>query len=265
MITYMAEQAMHLKRQKVGFRIHNRPAPSYMLLHFINPVKIELNGKFINTSSNACVLFQPGANLNYCAEKIDMFHNFLHFTISDEDAFRDLGLPFNTIFYTNLQTEITDAVEMIETCMVKKFSGYPQMINRQITNLFQTLAEEQRHSVALGGSPDKYRFNELRTLIFQAPGEWSVPKMAQYVNLSRSRFSTKYHELFALSPIEDLTSARLIYANHLLSATDMPVGNIAYECGFTGPDYFIRLYKKTYGITPGAYRIRLKKETAKQA
>lgn len=258
MITYTAEQAMHLKRQHIGFHIYNKPAPSYVFLHFINPVKIEQNGKFINTASNACILYSPGANLNYCAEKIDLFHDFLHFNVSDEESFRKLGLPLDTIFYTNLQTEITEAVEMVETCMVKKFPSYPEKVNHTITDIFSRLIEEQRHQISISGGSDRYRFNELRTLIFQSPKDWSIPKMAQYVNLSRSRFSTKYHALFNVSPIEELTSARLIHANRLLSTTDMPIGDIAYECGFTGPDYFIRLYKKTYDITPGAYRKKMK-------
>ncbi len=258
MITYTAEQAMHLKRQHIGFHINNRPAPSYVFLHFINPVKIEQNGKFITTTSNACIIYTPGASLNYYADTVDMFHNFLHFTVSDDEEFRNLGLPLNTIFYTSLQTEIIEAVEHVETCMVKKFPSSPQIIDKTITNLVRLLLEEQQHKLHAYGRSDKYRFEELRSLIFQSPKDWSIPKMAQYVSLSRSRFSTKYHEIFDTSPIEELTSARLTYANHLLSTTDMPIGDIAYECGFTGPDYFIRLFKKTYDITPGAYRRNLK-------
>lgn len=258
MVFYTAEQAMHLKRQMIGFRINNRPAKSFIFLHFINPVQIEIGGKVRTTSSNACIIFTPGSLLNYSAEKIMMLHNFLHFNVADEKKFRELGLPFNTLFYTNLQNEITDCVELIETCTVKKFNKYPEQIDRHITRIFSMLAEEQRRRVSIGGISTQSRFEDLRSLIFQSPKNWSVASMAEYVNLSRSRFSTKYRELFAVTPNQDLTDAALLYANKLLATSDIRVCDLAYECGFTSPDYFIRLYKRNFGITPGAYRKKLK-------
>ena len=81
---FTAEQAMHLKHQKVGFTI-NAVARSYIFLHFINPITIYLNGEEITTSSNACIIYPPGSRLHYTAKKIRMMHNFLHFDIEDPD------------------------------------------------------------------------------------------------------------------------------------------------------------------------------------
>ena len=50
----------------------------------------------------------------------------------------------------------------------------------------------------------------------------------------------------------------MLYANKMLYTTDICIADLAYECGFTSPDYFIRLYKKHYGITPGAYRKKIR-------
>ena len=103
---FSAEQAMHLKHQKVGFTILNRVARSYIFLHFINPVTIYIGDKEINTSSNACIIFTPGSNLHYSAQKIRMLHNFLHFNTNDESFFEKFNIPVNKVFYTNLQNEI---------------------------------------------------------------------------------------------------------------------------------------------------------------
>ena len=88
--------------------------------------------------------------------------------------------------------------------------------------------------------------------------------MAEYVNLSRSRFSTKYQKLFGTTPNKDLTDAAMLYANKMLSTSDICIADLAYECGFTSPDYFIRLYKKYYGTTPGAYRKSLRANEEKK-
>jgi len=37
---------------------------------------------------------------------------------------------------------------------------------------------------------------------------------------------------------------------------DEAVGNIAFSVGFNDPSYFIKQFKKFYGVTPGQYRVR---------
>ena len=89
---FTAEQAMHLKHQKIGFTI-NATSRSYIFLHFINPISIYLNGEEINTSSNACIIYTPGSKLHYVAKKIRMMHNFFHFNISDPFFFDEHNIP----------------------------------------------------------------------------------------------------------------------------------------------------------------------------
>lgn len=259
---FIPEQAMHLKHQKIGFAIENVPARTYIFLHFINPITIYLDGSEINTSSNACIVFTPGSMLHYTAKKIRMFHNFLHFSITDPSFFEQNSIPLNRIFYTNLQTEITEAVELVESYTIKKPNNYVTTIDKTITEMFTLISTEQRRRISFDGFSAQTNFDNLRTLIYQNPGSWSVDTMAEYVSLSRSRFSTKYHSFFGTTPNRDLNDAAMLYANKMLSTTDICIADLAYECGFTSPDYFIRLYKKFYGITPGAYRKRLR--TAEQ-
>lgn len=256
---FTAEQAMHLKHQKIGFEI-NSPARSYIFLHFINPITVYLNGEEINTSSNACIIYTPGSQLQYVAKKIRMFHNFLHFNISDPFFFEKNNIPLNRIFYTNMQNEITETVELIESAMVKKFDNHIGIIDRSTTELFLMISKEQHRRISFDGFSTQTRFDNLRSLIYQNPGSWSVQTMAEYVNLSRSRFSTKYQALFGITPNKDLNEAAMLYANKMLQTTDICIADLAYECGFTSPDYFIRLYKKVHGITPGAYRKKIRNQ-----
>ena len=52
-----------------------------------------------------------------------------------------------------------------------------------------------------------------------------------------------------------LQSARI-----LLETTRQELAQISYSCGFTDESYFIRAFRKEYGITPGNYRKQLKNQ-----
>ena len=59
-----------------------------------------------------------------------------------------------------------------------------------------------------------------------------------------------------MTPNELILSKRLKYASQLLSSTDYTITRIAEECGFSSQNYFIRAFKKNYGISP----LQFKKE-----
>ena len=53
-----------------------------------------------------------------------------------------------------------------------------------------------------------------------------------------------------------LTTVRLECAKELLKNTDMKLDDVARRCGIGEPSYFYRLFKKSTGLTPAAYRQR---------
>lgn len=50
------------------------------------------------------------------------------------------------------------------------------------------------------------------------------------------------------------THLRLEHAKQLLQDTDTPVTEIAMQSGYQNVSYFIRSFKKTYGVSPLKYR-----------
>ena len=43
-------------------------------------------------------------------------------------------------------------------------------------------------------------------------------------------------------------------AKRMLSSNDMPIGDIAMQCGFEDVGYFGRVFKQTFHMTPSQYR-----------
>ena len=84
-----------------------------------------------------------------------------------------------------------------------------------------------------------------------------VAKMAKVAKLSRFHFSRLFREARGISPGQYLYGLRLVFAMRLAQTGDYTVKDIAKQCGFTSLNYFCRVFRRTYGVTPGsvaAYR-----------
>ena len=82
-----------------------------------------------------------------------------------------------------------------------------------------------------------------------------IEEYAQLCHMSLSSFKKAFKDRFRTTPGAWLMERRLDLAVHKLISTDLPIGELAFECGFEDPSHFIRVFKKKYGITPLQYRL----------
>ena len=59
---------------------------------------------------------------------------------------------------------------------------------------------------------------------------------------------------YNITVTEYINSLRLNYAANLLVNTNYSLTDIYLECGFSNQTYFSTCFKRTYGMTPTAYR-----------
>lgn len=78
--------------------------------------------------------------------------------------------------------------------------------------------------------------------------------IADYVGLSPNYFSRLFVDCMGQNLSVYIMNLRLQKAKELIMYTNLPVGDIAYHCGFESPAYFISSFHQYYGITPGIYR-----------
>ncbi|MBO5054604.1 MAG: substrate-binding domain-containing protein [Muribaculaceae bacterium] len=100
------------------------------------------------------------------------------------------------------------------------------------------------------------RFIELVNKEMSNP-ELNIDAIATKMNLGRSQFYRKIKALTNYSPVELLRKIRLTQARDLLSTTDKPISEIAYEVGFSAPAYFARVFRELFGESPSDLRTRL--------
>ncbi|MFF3483251.1 helix-turn-helix domain-containing protein [Streptomyces sp. NPDC002701] len=86
----------------------------------------------------------------------------------------------------------------------------------------------------------------------------TVRTLAAGVSLSASRFAHLFSRQLGQSPMRALLAARLLHAARLLEATDLPVERVAAAAGFSSPFHFSRVFRRRYGVPPGAYRAGLR-------
>lgn len=88
----------------------------------------------------------------------------------------------------------------------------------------------------------------------------SVELLSEYMKISRASLYNKIIEYTGMSPVDFIKSVKLGKAKDLLEKTDKTVAEIAHETGFANANYFTKVFKTKYMMTPTEYALKMKKE-----
>ena len=83
---------------------------------------------------------------------------------------------------------------------------------------------------------------------------WTVERLAQKSNLSRSAFAERFARRAGLPPAAYITQLRLATAADLLLDTTDPISTIASEVGYDSEAAFSRAFSRRYGLPPSRWR-----------
>jgi AraC-like DNA-binding protein len=84
--------------------------------------------------------------------------------------------------------------------------------------------------------------------------EISLNDLADVAHLNKNYLVRQFKNRFGISPISYLIRIRMEYAKKLLVESNLPVKAVAAECGYTDSSFFNYYFKKTFNISPAAYR-----------
>ena len=84
--------------------------------------------------------------------------------------------------------------------------------------------------------------------------DFQVTDLCEEMGLSRSQLYRKIKALLGLSISEYIQNIRLEKAEKLLIKGELTIAEVAYQVGYTSPDYFSTLFKSRYNLVPSQFR-----------
>ncbi|PQA59563.1 hybrid sensor histidine kinase/response regulator transcription factor [Siphonobacter curvatus] len=104
--------------------------------------------------------------------------------------------------------------------------------------------------------PERERFLE-RVLAYVhdnlANPQLSVETLSSHLSMSRASLYNRLLEFTGMTPVEYIRSIKLERAALLLHKSDMNIAEVAYEIGFANPNYFTKVFKAQFNMTPSEY------------
>src|SRR5207249_8551791 len=103
-----------------------------------------------------------------------------------------------------------------------------------------------------GGLSAAARRRALELIDARLDARLTVAMLAREVGMSPAHFARAFKETIGRAPHQYLLWLRLERARRLLELPGAALSGIAQRMGFADQAHFTRLFKRAYGITPGA-------------
>ena len=84
--------------------------------------------------------------------------------------------------------------------------------------------------------------------------ELTLDQLAEIACLNKYYLAHQFSKMYGIAPMSYLQQKRIFASQELLASTDLTLGEIARQCGFSSQSYFTQCFRKLCGMSPGIYR-----------
>jgi AraC-like DNA-binding protein len=197
----------------------------------------------------------PGPHVYYLPEDSDHWE-FVFLVMIGREAIRIVRMIERQMGHVLDADKTPETVVLLYDILSKLFS---EEINDPFGNSCRTyrLCMKFLEEAGAEQGPERQSFDELKTFLKNnLYRDISVEEMAEVLRLSRSHFTRLFSREMGMSPRMYLEDLRLKTAMGLLFEDQVSVKEAAVRCGIYDVNYFCRLFRKRYGISPGKYKER---------
>jgi AraC-like DNA-binding protein len=107
------------------------------------------------------------------------------------------------------------------------------------------------------------RLRPALTLMHTAPAKpWGLAELARAATMSRTSFAERFRTVAGMPPLTYLNRWRMLLAQRALRDSDVRVGSLAVELGYSSESAFSNAFKREVGESPLRYRHRVRDEAS---
>lgn len=127
-----------------------------------------------------------------------------------------------------------------------------ELLYRLLISIYRVQIERTR-----GSDPIEFGYHYILNRFRYAS---NLKGIAAACGVSREYFARGFKDRYQRSPGSFLKELRLLHAESLLKTTSIPVEEVAVASGFVSANVFIRRFKQSYGVSPGVFRDRARRQ-----
>jgi AraC-like DNA-binding protein len=181
--------------------------------------------------------------IHFSGSKAPLFISYpnqkIEINLASNSRFKDRILLFEEI-YNNLEMGYSmDNLEYANICL------WHMLGSLRYLSQFRKINEYNQH--------DKIAMS-IRLMRNNMSRKLSLEDLADHCGLSVSQFCLLFKKKTTRTPLDYLTHLKMQQAARLLDFSDLRVGEIADQTGYTDPFYFSRVFSKIMGLSPKEYR-----------
>ncbi len=146
----------------------------------------------------------------------------------------------------NLKRQLKSAYESLPVISAEKLLSAFRILDACASyELLKTLV--QFYNNPIDAQIDKYIYDNLTSPL-------SVSHLCSKFHLSHSEIYNICKDYFNCTPAEYVKKCRLTRACKLLTTTNLSVKRIAIQCGIPDYNYFSKIFKSAFGLSPTKYK-----------
>lgn len=154
-------------------------------------------------------------------------------------------------------SEVSDCIRQIDDLCARQPEGYQLAVKGHLFRFFFLLVSN-RQKKGIPTAAQTKSLAKMKTVLKYVEEHYAehitIEDMAAVTYYSKSHFMKFFKSNMGSGFVEYLNDYRLTMAERLLRSSGASVTEIAEQSGFDNLSYFNRLFKRKYGLAPGALR-----------
>ncbi len=263
----LLKEAENVKITKIALggrrtgKVYGEASDDYCLYLFRTPVVFSLGGAEKVCSGSSAVMYTGGKQQYFRPQdgktmKFDMVQ--FRPSSADKQYAASMNIPFDVPVELGDDFVIASLIKSMKVrsgISGRRNNEFMELSMRMILICMGDMCSAEPTPQKVRDVPMYHRFKALREEIYDDPmRQWSVDELCTELDISRTYFHRLYLSAFGVTFLPDVIESRLVYAEELLSETELTVSEVAEQCGYDSDSYFMRQFKQHRGCTPTAFR-----------